>query len=75
MSPGDEGEDGGLFTLGYYATEREAALAYDRAMLIINPGIGRDELNFDPVESENVTFPPEVLRQILAVRDGRGWLS
>jgi hypothetical protein len=63
------------FNLGYFDTPEEAALAYDRAMLIINPDIPREELNFDPDESEHVTFSPEVLRQIHAIRDGKGWIA
>ena len=69
------GDDPDLYTLGEYDTEREAGLAYDRAMLIIDPDIGREELNFEPGESEHVTFPPEILRQIHAIRDGMGRLS
>jgi len=63
------------FNLGYFDNPVDAALAYDRAMLIIDPNIPREELNFDPSKSEHVTFTPEVLRQIHAIRDGRGWIS
>jgi len=56
--------------LGQFATEREAALAYDRAALLI---YGDDEeTNFPPEESEHVVFPDEIMRQINALKAGRG---
>lgn len=61
--------------VGHFDTAREAALAHDRALLIIDPNTPREDLNFDPSESEHVTFPPEVLRQLHAIRDGKGRLS
>jgi len=63
------------FNLGYFDNPIDAALAYDRAMLIIDPDIPREELNFDPTESEHVTFSLEVLRQIHAIRDGKGRIN
>ena len=41
-------DDDDEFCVGKFDTAREAALAYDRAMLIIDPDIPREELNFDP---------------------------
>lgn len=69
-------DDNAVFTLGEYDTEREAALAYDRAMILIHgEDIDPDELNYDPSESSDVTFPPKIMAQILAIRDGKGLLS
>jgi hypothetical protein len=58
--------------LGYYATEREAALAYDRAMILL---YGNDaETDFAPEESEHGVFSDEVMRQLDALKGGRGRL-
>jgi hypothetical protein len=67
-------DDDGFF-LGEFDSERQAALAYDRAMLIVDPDTPREDLNFDPDESEHVTFPPETLRQLHAMRDGNGRIN
>lgn len=71
--PDDDGENEGFLSLGYFETEREAGLAYDRAMILIHgEDIDPSELNYDPSESESVGFPLETIRQINALRDGRG---
>jgi len=58
--------------LGHFASEPEAALAYDRAALLI---YGDDaETNFPPEESEHVVFSDEVMRQINALKAGKGRL-
>jgi hypothetical protein len=59
--------------LGHFATEREAALAYDRAMILLYGH--QAETNFPPEESEHVTLPVEVTRQITALKVGRGRLQ
>ena len=67
----DEAADG--IALGHFATEREAALAYDRAMILL---CGHQaETNFPPEESEHVILPDEVMRQINALKAGRGRLQ
>jgi hypothetical protein len=67
----DEPTDG--IGLGEFATPREAALAYDRAAVLI---YGDDaDTNFPPEESEHVVFPDEVMRQINALKAGRGRLN
>jgi hypothetical protein len=58
--------------LGNFATEREAALAYDRAALLIYGD--HAETNFPPEESEHVVFSDEVMRQINALKAGKGRL-
>jgi hypothetical protein len=58
--------------VGRFDTEREAALAYDRAAVLIYGD--EAETNFPPEESEHVVFPDEVMRQINAVKAGRGRL-
>ena len=58
--------------LGHFDTELEAALAYDRAVILI---YGDDaETNFPPEESEHVVLSDEVMRQINALKGGRGRL-
>jgi hypothetical protein len=58
--------------LGHFGTELEAALAYDRAAILI---YGDDaETNFPPEESEHVVLSDEVMRQINALKGGRGRL-
>jgi hypothetical protein len=68
----EENEADGL-VLGHFATEREAALAYDRAMILLYGH--QAETNFPPEESEHVTLPVEVTRQINALKVGRGRLQ
>ena len=58
--------------LGHFATEREAALAHDRAVILL---YGEDaETNFPLEESEYVVLSDEAMRQINAVKAGRGRL-
>jgi hypothetical protein len=60
-------------TIGQFATKREAALAYDRAVILL---YGEDaETNFPPEESEDVVLSAEVLRQINTLKAGRGRLQ
>jgi hypothetical protein len=55
--------------LGYYDTEREAALAHDRAAILM---FGDDAItNFPPEESEDVVFSDEIMRRINAAKAGR----
>jgi hypothetical protein len=59
--------------IGHFDTEREAALAYDRAAILL---YGDDaETNFPPEESEHVVLPEAVMRQINALKAGRGRLQ
>jgi hypothetical protein len=67
----EENEADGL-VLGHFATEREAALVYDRAAIIVCGGDA--EANFPPEESEHVVFSDEVMRQLNALKAGRGRL-
>ena len=62
-----EAADG--INLGYFDTEREAALAYDRAAILM---FGDDAItNFPPEESEDVVFSDEIMRRINAAKAGR----
>jgi hypothetical protein len=73
VEPGTDDEPADGIGLGCFETEREAALAYDRAAVLIY-GDGA-ETNFPPEESEHVVFPDEVMRQINALKTGRGRLQ
>ena len=68
----EENEADGL-VLGHFATEREAALACDRAMILLYGH--QAETNLPPEESEHVSLPDEVMRQINALKAGRGRLQ
>jgi len=68
-----EPEEADGITLGYFDTEREAALAHDRAAILM---YGDDaETNFPPEESEHVVLSDEVMRQLNALKAGRGRLQ
>ncbi len=71
VEPGPD--EGDVVLSGYCATEREAALAYDRVAILL---YGDDaETNLPPEESEHVILPDEVMRQINALKTGRGRLQ
>jgi hypothetical protein len=67
----DEAADG--IVLGDFATEREAALAYDRAAVLLYGD--KAETNFSPEESEHLVLSDEVMRQSNALKAGRGMLQ
>jgi hypothetical protein len=66
----DEDDEADGLALGHFATEREAALADDRAAILLYGGDA--ETNFPPEESEHVVLSDEVMRQINALKAGRG---
>jgi len=69
----DPPADGICLQLGNVDTPREFMLAYDRAAVLID---GDDaETNFPPEESKHVVLPDEVMRQINALKAGRGRLQ
>jgi hypothetical protein len=73
VEPGTHDELADSVVLGDFATEREAALAYDRAAVLIYGD--EAETHFPREESEHVVFPDEVMRQINALKAGRGRLQ
>ena len=73
VEPGTHDEPADSVVLGHFDTKREAALAYDRAAVLIYGD--EAETNFPPEESEHVVFPDEVMRQINALKAGRGRLQ
>lgn len=73
IEPETEDNEADGLIVGHFATEREAALAYDRAMILLH---GDDaDTNFPPEESEHVVLSDEVMRQINALKAGRGRLQ
>ena len=71
VEPGQREETDGL-ELGHFDSEREADLACDRAAILLE---GDDvPTHFPPEESENIIFSNQVIRQIHAFKEGRGWL-
>jgi hypothetical protein len=73
VEPGTDDEPADGIGLGCFETEREAALAYDRAAVLIYGD--EAETNFPPEESEHVVFPDEIMRRINALKAGRGRLQ
>jgi hypothetical protein len=59
--------------LGHFATERETALAYDRAAILLYGD--KAETNFLPEESEPVILSEKVMRQINELKEGLGRLQ
>ena len=71
VEPRQKEETDGL-ELGYFSGEKEAALAVDRAAILLK---GDDAPTYFPSEeSEGVIFSNQVIRQINAFKEGRGWL-
>jgi hypothetical protein len=70
IEPEIEDDDPDGFCVGRFATAREAALAYDRAMILLHGD--NVDTNFPPGESEHVVLSDEVMRQINALKAGRG---
>ena len=70
VEPGPDEETDGII-LGEFDTERDAALAYGRAAIWLQ---GEAETNFCPEESEHVILSDQVIRQINALKAGRGRL-
>ena len=65
----EPGEAADGINLGCFRTEREAALAYDRAAILM---FGDEAItNFPPDESEDVVFSDEIMRRINAAKAGR----
>jgi hypothetical protein len=58
--------------LGHFATEREAYLARDRALILIYGDAA--DTKFSPEESEHVILSDQAMRQIKALKEGRGRL-
>jgi hypothetical protein len=55
--------------LGEFDSQLEAALAYDRAAILI---FGDEaDLNFPPEKSAHITFPREIMRKIEAAKRGK----
>jgi len=54
--------------LGEFDSEMEAALAYDRAAVLIYGD--EADLNFPSEESEYVAFPSDIMRKIEAAKRG-----
>jgi hypothetical protein len=62
-----EPDDSYLMSLGFFDTEEEADLAWDRAKIICYGG--EAETNYPPECSAHVTFSPEIMRRLAAARN------